>query len=414
MDIGGAAKAQWREDLPISASSVATPWREERFDRSPQLYMAKVLETVRPYFRRDGKRLIGDKNAPWWIAPWMDYSSSGREPLMGLTRERGPDDGDLSETSKDGSQVWAVGFYNALGAMALGEIFSDPCDPSLPVQMRFPSNTVSIKFLFTDASPDEVKYLSGAPTYRAMIDPPNAPRDTQAEDRIESDVRLLQLDIAIKDNRATETNWVFGTFAWIGPSKGDGLFDNLIPVSLQWGNDPKEYGTNILESWVNPDLRGVLYGWDERPTLGFNGRANGPADNIRSSCLSCHAAARIPRSSHGLVGFAFDMKDIGNPEKVKSHVDLWFQNHKSNNVFTPDEPVVSTLDYSLQLDAGIFRMCTACRSGDMYGETPSICRTAGFYNRPHCAGSPPETLMIKSFSVSDEVRKLRTIPPPRQ
>lgn len=51
----------------------------------------------------------------------MNYGNSGREHYNGLTKERGPDPGDLSETSTGDEQVWAVGWYNAVGAYQLGK-----------------------------------------------------------------------------------------------------------------------------------------------------------------------------------------------------------------------------------------------------------------------------------------------------
>jgi hypothetical protein len=196
-----------------------------------------------------------------------------------------------------------------------------------------------------------------------MIDPLGSGSASRpVADRQRREVRLLQLDIAVEDSRAAATGWVFGTFGWISPAAGDMLFDNLTPVSLQWGNDPAVLDRNISESWINPDLQGVMYGWGEGPFLGFNGRANGPADNWRSSCLSCHAAGRVPSSSKGLLGFRFDMDDLNDSAAVQEHVDIWFQNLASGALFDPGEPAVASLDYSLQLDAATFRMCRACNS----------------------------------------------------
>lgn len=415
MDEGDGPKAEWRIDYPERSGTIDTPWLGHNFDDDPQAYMDTVLSQVRPAFKIDDGRLVGVGGEQWWMSLWMDYTSSGRERRMGLTKERGPDTGDLAPGSSDDFQVWAVGFYNAPGATVFGEIFAEPCEPSLPVAVRFPPNTVSIKFLFTDADPDEVTYLQGAPEFKALIDP--TPASGDPVDRVEKTVRLLQLDIAVKDRRASATGWVFGTFAWVGPNTGDGLFDNLVPVSLQWGDDPGVYDDQVKESWINPDLDGVMYGWDERPTLGFNGRANGPADNIRSSCLSCHASARTPRSSQGILGFRFDMEnDLSQPDRVKTHVNAWFRNQQDRELFSPNEPAVASLDYSLQLDAAIFRMCRACRTGDLTGATPRVCRQTGFYNRPSCNGTmrsaerggllAPEGIQLQ--------KSLRMSPPPRQ
>lgn len=425
MDEAGGAQASWRTDYPEASASFRFPWEKVDFRSDPSAYMEAVKGLVEPYFdySRDGY-LVGTGSEPWWIAPWMDFMSSGRERRMGLTKERGPRRGDLSPTSSQGSQVWAVGFYNDVGATVLGEIFEDACDPAVPVRVLFPENTVAIKFLFTDADVDEVSYLSGAPEFSALIDPsptaaiprpPSIPRQ-----RVESTVRLIQMDIAVKDRRAATTNWVFGTFTWINPTelgnekindrapKGDVLFENLVPTSLQWGNDPGVYDEGIKESWINTNLEEILFGWKERPTLGFNGRANGPADNIRSSCLSCHATARTPRSSFGLLGSRFDMEsDIGSQTAVKAHVDRYFQNIRPQELFAPEENAVASLDYSLQLEAGFFRMCRACQTGFLSGPTPQICKASGFFTASSCASGLSNT-QIPGSGFSARVDHLRT------
>ena len=58
---------------------------------------------------------------------------------------------------------------------------------------------------------------------------------------------------------------MFGTFVWKGPKTGDGLFDNLVPVGLMWGNDPARedpvwanFATTIQQSQLNPQLAGVV------------------------------------------------------------------------------------------------------------------------------------------------------------
>lgn len=270
---------------------------------------------------------------------------------------------------------------------------------------------MSIKFLFTDAAPSEVTYLMGAPVYEATIDAAGSGSSGRpVAQRTKRDVRLLQVDLAVKDKDAASTEWVFGTFGWVGPLTGDGLSDNLVPVSLQWSNDPKVYDTTIAGSWINPALQGVMYGWSKRPTLGFNGRANGPADNIRSSCLSCHAAARTPRSSRGLLGFGFDMEtDINDATKVREHVDFWFDDLKGGDTFHSAEPAASALDYSLQLESAVFRICRACRNGDLTGTTPAICQKAKLYDQPTC-----QSQVIPLDAASATRRQLEDVAPPRQ
>ena len=412
LDIGDVPKARWRTDYPASVGTVSRPWQGIDFRTEPQRYLLAVLDTLKPHFKRDGRKLVGTTGEDWWISLWLDYTTSGREPFMGLTKERGPDKGDLSPTNLAGHQVWAVGFYNAPGATILGKVFADPCNPQLPASVNFPEGTVSAKFLFTDAPADEVTYLRDAPEYDANIDRAGSGNQTRpVAERQKRAVRLLQVDISVKDSGALETGWLFGTFGWVGPAKGDGLYDNLVPVTLQWGNDPGVVTTAIVQSWVNPDLRNVTYGWDKRPTLGFNGRSNGAADNIRSSCLSCHAAARTPRSPKGLLGSRFDMEsDITDADKVRAHVDAWFGNLKGGDLFDPTEPAVSALDYSLQLEAAMFRMCRACQNGDLTGPTPGICRATKFFDQPSCHTAP--TPLDAAARVSRQ--QLEDEPPPRQ
>lgn len=421
MQYGGGPIASWRTDYPDVVSDVENPWRGKNFRTDPAGYMLAVLETVRPDFvLKEGTLQKNPGHNEWWISPWMDYTNNGRERRMGLTAERGPDAKDLSPTSSDGYQVWAVGFYNAPGAMVLGSIFEDECDPYFPKVVQFPEDTVSVKFLFTDASPDEVTYLQGGPEFKAYINAGGAPRP---EDRELKPVRLLQVDIAIKDRRASETGWVFGTFVWHGPAKGDTLFDNLVPASLQWGNDPGVYDQLLSEGWINQDLKGDLFGWPERPFLGFNGRANGPADNLRSSCLSCHATARTPAGTARLLG-RIDMEtEYPSFLKVKEHVDTWFQNIPSKGLFLPDQPAVSVLDYSLQLESAVYRICSACLAGDMTGPTPQICRQTGFgltRNTPYsvaksmCAGDEPEFQSMSAAKRNSLIESLTAVTPPRQ
>ncbi|WP_440980825.1 hypothetical protein [Shinella sumterensis] len=431
MKFGGGPAATWRTDYPLEVDTKnAPPWASIDFITEPAKYMDAVLSTVRTDFAvKDDLLVANEKQHNWWISPWMDYTNAGRERRMGLTNERGPKPGDLSPTNRDGYQVWAVGFYNAPGATVFGSIFEDECNPKFPTTVRFPDQTASVKFLFTNASPDEVTYLKGAPEFTAFINPDTAPGqrpEIRPEKREPRTLRLLQVDIAIRDPRADATDWVFGTFIWRGPSKGDRFFDNMVPASLQWGNDPGVYDRGVNQSWVNPVLKGVIFGWNERPFLGFNGRANGPADNLRSSCLSCHSTARSPAGHLRQVDGRFDMdRDYHTEARVREHVDTWFRNIRGNELFLPNEPATTNLDYSLQLDSAIVRLCTACITGELSGPTPEICRGTAFQttlrgvtkqSRAMCSDNATAArLKATPFSGSrSEFDALTTIELPRQ
>ncbi|TIS45803.1 hypothetical protein [Mesorhizobium sp.] len=409
-DAGISPIAAWRTDYPSSSSAGAPAWSTISFASEPARYMEAVLETVRPYFRYKDASLAGTGSEPWWMSEWMDYDKFGREPLMGLTKELAPRTHQLSQTSQSGSQVWAVNFYNEPGAVALHQVFADPCSPVVPEKLLFPEGTVAIKFLFTDANlgrfTSQVDYLNGGPVYRAHIDLEGVgfPADTSA--RKTREVNMLQLDIGVRDSNATKTGWVFGTFVWMGPLKGDGLFDNLVPAVLLWGNDEGVVSDDIKESWVNPAIKTKLSGWNERPFLGFQGRANGPADNLNSSCLSCHAAARLPLAPAGIARPGRDPVDLDDAAAVAAHVDLWFKNIKPGEVFQPANPLaVAALDYSLQVRAAIERMCQACEDGALDGDTPDICAKAGYFTGPRCVPQSTDKVMA-----SQGMRQIQALP----
>ena len=388
-DVGVWPVAKWRTDYPSSSSAATPAWSTISFANEPERYLAAILDAVRPHFRLAEDRLQGNGSEPWWMSEWMDYEKFGREPLMGLTKELAPRIHQLSEISDKGSQVWAVNFYNETGAVVLGTVFADPCFPTVPAKLDFAEGTVAIKFLFTDANlgrfAGQVGYLEGGPVYKAHIDPEGTFFPAGVSGRETRGVNLLQLDIAVRDGNASKTGWVFGTFVWMGPPKGDGLFDNLVPAVLLWANDEGVLTDDIKESWINPAIESQLSGWDERPFLGFNGRANGPADNLNSSCLSCHAAARLPSAAAGIAQSGSNPVDLTDDAAVARHVELWFKNIAPGEAFEPtNPPVVATLDYSLQVRAAIERMCLACKDGAMIGVAPPICAQADYFQGPMC------------------------------
>ncbi|MER8445032.1 hypothetical protein NKH52_17750 [Mesorhizobium sp. M1066] len=400
---GVSPVATWRTDYPSRLSATPAPWSGISFADEPERYMKAVLDEVRPYFVRKDKTLVGAGDGPWWLSLWMDYDKLGREPLMGLTKELAPRTRQLSRTSESGSQVWAVNFYNEPGAVALHQVFADPCSPTIPKELLFAEGTVAIKFLFTDAnlgkSAGQVGYLDGAPKYEAYIDPEGTYWPAETKARGKRDVNMLQLDLAVRDPNATKTGWVFGTFVWMGPSKGDGLYDNLVPAVLMWANDADVFDDKIKESWINPAVVAEFSGWDERPFLGFNGRANGPADNLNSSCLSCHAAARLPLAKDGIARPGKFPVNLKNQKEVEDHVKLWFQDIQPGELFQPSNPpAVAAVDYSLQIRAAIERMCFACKDGAMQGATPEICRTTHYFDGAICIKKmKPEVLMSQKL-----------------
>jgi len=389
----------WRTDFPVTPPTTTHPWEAIQFQTNWQAYMAAVLAEVQASgLQIANNRITMNPTAPWFITPWMDYGSSGREARLGLTKERGPDSGDLSPTSTSGSQVWAIGFYNAEGAAGLRRIFADPCNPTrLPIGGTFPPKTVSFKLLFTDASTTQVAYLAGSPTVTALIDPAGSSSAPQPpSSRVPRTLRLIQVDIAVRDPDAP-LGWVFGTFVWHNNGAND-LFGNLTPVGLMWGNDPnasaspRDAFATLPSTRLNPALAGVVWRgtapWPGRPWPGFQGRLNGPADNLRSSCLSCHALAQWPRSiALGIVpkpSSQFTLTALNQAARRDELREKWLRDVAGGALTEPSEAAATStwggatpLDYSMQVQTAFSRMCEACARGAMPGPTPGLCRIRG-------------------------------------
>ena len=285
----------------------------------------------------------------WYHAPWMDVEKNGREFIHGLTRERTSVPGELwDDPPSPPAQNWAVGFYNPPGGFIIGQMWKDQAKPDPAAAASFPEGTVGAKLLFTAAQVSDVPYLRGSVEWLANIHgnincrrpfPHNSPlcaREPQT-------VRLLQIDVAIKDERAKETGgWVYGTFVYDAAAPGRTPWERMVPVGLMWGNDPGvtpdqvNAGYQLKETVIN---RGKM----PRQHLGCAGRLNGPVDNPVSACLSCHGRAQFPAPD--MVPSTCD----GSADSLKFFTNL--------TEASPRPPGTHWFDYSLQLSTGFRNFC---------------------------------------------------------
>jgi hypothetical protein len=95
-------------------------------------------------------------------------------------------------------------------------------------------------------------------------------------------------------------------------------------------------GKSLKESlsYASPDI--------PHQHLGWAGRINGPVDNPRSSCLSCHSTAQWPSKA-----------PVVPPADVRPDSEewmKWFRNIKATDSFSSG---ATSLSYSLQLAVGI-------------------------------------------------------------
>ncbi|KAH8681759.1 hypothetical protein BX600DRAFT_544267 [Xylariales sp. PMI_506] len=331
--------------LPGGSPADDAPWLKVDFRKEPDKYCSLIREYC--YEGNVNNEFVLQKNSvrQWYHAPWMHWNENGREPLNGLTFERPTPPGDLASTQNRLLQTWACGFYNWAGATVFGDIWQNPNNPRWE-KFKFPIGTCVFKILMTDAKDSEIPSMKGSPSMQAVISPQGS-ESGQTRNDFPSELRLLQMDFAVRDDRAP-IGWVFGTFMYDGNVKDRNPWNRTIPVGIMWGNDPNlwpadvEKGAKPQETWINPAANQLLtslggkrieHGW------GWNGRANGPADNFISACSSCHSTSQ--KNSH--VAMTFEQ---GDTDAQKMH---WFRNVPAGEAFTPGD--VSG-DYSLQLMTG--------------------------------------------------------------
>lgn len=333
------ARFELSKDYPKSAPTDKDfPWLKYDFKKQPIDYLMAVLNYVYEGNIEADWKIQDNKIRKWYHAPSMSWPPFGREFIHGLTSERKSRPRELYPLQLDTFQNWAVGFYNPQGGYTLGKVWSDTINPLISEGVFF-EGTVGAKLLFTEATIDQVPYLNGSYEWDAYI------FDKQQRKVIKK-LRLLQLDIAVKDSRAnTTTGWVFGTFVYNNNKIGNSLWDKLVPVGISWGNDPEIIisGGELLETYINPEFMELFTFPDGKVMhLGYKGRLNGPVDNPLSSCISCHSQAQIPEVKKFLPNF-----------KDNDDIRYYFRNISSGEVFKPVAGGSKSMDYSLQLSRGV-------------------------------------------------------------
>ena len=333
--------------LPTSTTDTAHPWKSFNFktkagatqylDAVLQYCFAGNLNTASP---NDSFADIATNSVrKWYHAPWLDVGSKGREFVHGLTKERPSRPTELGAAQTTQHDNWAVGFYNPLGGYVIGRVWKNESEPD-PRKAIFVEGTVSCKLIFTTTPLAQAPFLDGSLTWQADV---NRSKSATAA---RPDVRLLQMDVAVKDNRAGPTGWVFGTFEYSKSASASAQWwDHLVPVGLMWGNDV----THIIakqpsqEQQINDTRNPALH-------LGYRGLLNGPIDNPNASCMGCHGAADIAVKSSpkpSLPSFS-SSSPSATANDTLLHKD--FDDVPTGQAISAD---YVSVDYSLQLQQGI-------------------------------------------------------------
>jgi hypothetical protein len=278
----------------------------------------------------------------WFHMPMMNFSSTRREPTHGLTTERSVNGPELGVKLGVTIHNYAIGFYNAVGAYTIGQVWKSGT-PAV-VSSQFSPGTMTFKILFSDAAPSDFQgadILAGAPQW--TIATASGPKT----------VRLMQMDVATTDARSP-TGWVFGTFAFDTNATDASPWNRMRPVGLSWGND---LGFTPADAQSGKKLQQTTIS-DQAPAfaashLGWAGRANGPVDNPISGCLSCHSTAQFPVAA----SITFNAKCDTDDKKMQ-----WFRTFNGQQSFgaidattcAPKAGVTTVpLDFSLQMQVSV-------------------------------------------------------------
>ena len=366
------------QDYPTTKpTNQPKPWKAIDFKTHHAEYLNAVLQYC--YEGNIEVEFRGQDNAvrKWYHAPWLDDDDTkGREFMHGMTRERSARTFRLHANQDTPLGAYAVGMYNPLGGWTIGRVWTDHDNPD-PSKAIFPEGSVAVKLLFVEV-PEKRDGNSGLPAAKHLDNQvPYLVNSFEWDGFVAADgnfttkprkngrVRLIQIDVAVKDSRAATTSgWVFGTFNYNSAAPGARPWDRMIPVGLMWGSDPTltpmtyRTGQRPLQS-KTIQANVVANQATDWHGLGWLERLNGPIDNPASACLSCHMTAQNPTASPMLMSTLpwSDVKDpsVPLPADAVTQKMRWFQNNRRR----PFDSTSLSLDYSLQLQDGLDEWCQA-------------------------------------------------------
>jgi hypothetical protein len=354
------------------------PWLQHDF-KTPQgadAYLAAIFDYVAVGMNEVDWRAENNTKRRWYHVPWMTAGAHPREFLRGMTEERPVRKPELGLKEGAAIQNWAVGFYNDVGGYTIGRVWGAE-SPDI-AKGEFPVGTVVAKILFSDVTEsdfeDGVDLLKGAPEAEVNL------KVRGKEEKKIQKMRLMQIDVAVRDPRATETGWVFGTFAYDKDAGGTDAWKRMKPVGLMWGNDPG-LAQNKKPTQTIVSAQAPAYA---KQHLGFADRMNGPVDNPVSSCLSCHSTAQYPNQAP----MTWDSMRLNGQCDTYAERMQWFRNLKPTDMFgeidrktcalvagtsggpDPEKPDHASFDYSLQLAVSVLAYKETDKNGNRVSVNP--------------------------------------------
>jgi hypothetical protein len=389
------------------------PWLKIPFRNGGPLDPAAYLKALLDYGLEGNVQVdFYVQNNPvrkWYSMPWMDWNTEvaadwpgtdGREFVHGLTHEFDTEGNTFGESQSEFVDTWAQAYVNSRYAFGAGQVWCHPDDPQ-PGALN-PDHTALnnmadgsyvIKLLFSTVTEAELPIVRGAFEWDADIYVNKSPRyrnegPLSRYQRHLDKVRLIQIDLQVRDDRSP-TGWLLGTYGYDGRTPGATPWDRMVPLGLQWGNNPTvpfaetcsgpngpcDY-TRLTEQWINlqavKDLATPPLNFNH---LGFGGRLAGPVDNPKSSCIGCHMTAGFPMvpilpdftPNSALVR----LDSRTHPELQQAFRMLWFGDVPAGVVFSDSQ--LYSADYSLQLAMGLTNFVSLRCAKDAGLPRPVLC-----------------------------------------
>lgn len=254
-------------------------------------------------------------SAGWYNEPWLGQTREaihGTYPAGSFGPAIFPNTGLRSEF-----QTHVLTYYDSRAAYSLYNFWNtDAMNPNLDTEhAQFVEGALIVKAaVFSSTDPqqprdwwDAMKGTQEWPLYIPLSK--NAPPQVWPG-------YLAQYDIIVKDNQSSPlTGWVFMTLVYDANAPGDDVWDKMVPLGVQWGNDPQAVSEDmpLKENWINPEAPPY-----STQTLGWGGRLSGPNDGARnnivvngqamqnapnSSCMSCHSTSQWNIEKDRMVSF---------------------------------------------------------------------------------------------------------------
>jgi hypothetical protein len=291
----------------------------------------------------------GQKDQKWYPAPRMIFGSPGsfgvREPAYGMTLERTVGSNELGGNTT-AFRNYAVAYYDRRGARTYRNTWATGVpgrDIADLTKMAMAKDSFVFKLLYSAAKPGDFPDDILAGSLGVDILPNNNTEKLR--------VRLLQVDIAVRDERAGTTGWYFATYAYDKSVSSTSPWRRMVPVGLMWGNDPA--GPPLTQTFINSAAPAYALAH-----LGVDGRLNGPVDNKASACMACHNTAQSPSLARIIpqgTCAASPFKEAWFRNLAGTTAFGRFSNTSSACVTTPVTPAPVAADYSLQLAATVSR-----------------------------------------------------------